>query len=244
MTTLHPSQTPPRSTAPGTAHPRSGSWIGWLIVGAFVLFTAIALLVSGAVVRVIDDSWRRDGYLTSSQIPLTTTSHAISTERIDLEDIAPLWPDIDSLLGDVRLRAAGTAGREIFVGVAPADRAAAYLDGVGHTTLSELADPATSYREHPGGAPASRPADQDFWVAEATGAGAQAVDWPMEDGTWTVVVMNADGSPGVQATVDIGATVPVQNWAAQALLIIGGALLFPGLVLVLVGLSQRRRHAR
>ena len=55
--------------------------------------------------------------------------------------------------------------------------------------------------------------------------------------------MNADGSAGVHATVDIGATAPVQDWAAQALLVSGGALALLGIALVLVGLRRRPRHA-
>jgi hypothetical protein len=246
MTTVHSPQNPQPMTpspapgrAPHTAARRTG--VGWIVTGAVILFTAIALLITGAVVRVVDDSWRRDGYLTSSAIPLSTTSHAIATQRLDLADIAPLWPDIDFLLGDVRLRATGSAGSPVFVGIAPADRVASYLDGVAHATLTELADPATTYAEHPGGAPAGKPADQDFWVAQATGTGAQAVEWPLQEGTWTVVVMNADASAGVDADIDVGITAPVQDWAAQVLLIGSTVMGLFGIALILVGV-YRRRH--
>jgi hypothetical protein len=247
MTTLHSPQNPNSTTSvpppgrpPHTGARRTG--IGWIVAGAVVLLTAVTLLISGAVVRVVDDSWRRDGYLTSSEIPLSTGTHAIATQRLDMADIAPLWPDIGGLLGDVRLRATGSAGSAIFIGVAPADRAAAYLDGVGHATLTELADPATTYAEHPGGAPAAKPADQDFWVAQAAGNGAQAVEWPLDEGTWTVVVMNADGSAGVDAAIDVGITAPVQEWAAQGLLIAGAALGLLGIALILVGVRRRSAH--
>jgi len=238
MTTVH---SPLSTSAPAAVTRRGG--LGWIVSGAVVLLIAFTLLVTGVVVRVVDDSWRRDGYLTSSQIPLSTTTHAIATENLDLADIAPLWPDIDSLLGKVRLRATGTAGSAIFIGVAPADRVAAYLDGVGHATLTELADPATTYAEHPGGAPAAKPADQDFWVAQSTGNGAQAVEWPLGEGTWAVVVMNADGSAGVHADIDVGITAPVQELAAKAVLIAGGALGLLGIALILIGVRQRRRPA-
>ena len=247
MTTLNSPQTPRSTTAsspaPGPAPVRSGRGIAWLVSGALVLFMAIATLITGAVVSVADNSWRQDGYLTSDQIALTTQSHAISTERLDLEDIAPLWPDIESLLGDVRIQATGPAGSAIFVGIAPADRAAAYLDGVGHATLTELADPATTYAEHPGGAPAARPADQDFWVAQSSGTGTQAVQWPLDDGAWAVVVMNADGSAGVDARVDLGATAPVQEWAGRVLLIGGAVLALFGIALILLGVYRRRSAA-
>ncbi|HET6532967.1 MAG TPA: hypothetical protein VFH03_20450 [Actinoplanes sp.] len=243
MTTVHPPQTPASSATGRT--PRAGatrSGIGWIVTGSVVLLTAIMLLITGVVVRVIDDSWRRDGYLTSSPIPLNTDSHAIATQRLDMADIAPLWPDVNRLLGDVRLRATGTAGSAVFIGVAPADRVAAYLDGVGHATLTELADPATTYATHPGGPPATKPADQDFWVAQASGTGAQAVEWPLDDGAWTVVVMNADGSPGIGADIDVGITAPVQDWAAQTLLVGSSVIGLIGITLILIG-GYRRRHA-
>lgn len=244
MTTVHPH---PSTSAPAdgrTPHPgarRSGT--GLIVAGAVVLLVAVTLLVTGAVVRVVDDSWRREGYLTSSRIPLRTSSHAIATQRLDMADIAPLWPDVDSLLGDVRLRATGTNGKAIFVGIAPADRVAAYLDGVGHATLTELADPATTYAEHRGGAPAAAPAGQDFWVAQSAGTGARSVEWPLDEGVWTVVVMNADASAGIDADIDVGITAPVQDLAAQGLLISSAALGLAGIALVLAGVHRRRANA-
>ena len=234
MTATHP---PVTAYAPKTPR-RSGAAL--FVTGAFLLFTALVLLITGTVIRVIDDSWRRDGHLTSGQIALTSPSHAIATERLDLEDIAPLWPDVGGLLGDLRLRALGTGGEPVFIGIAPADRAAAYLGGMGHATLTELEDPVTTYAEHPGGAPAGKPTDQDFWVASSSGTGLRAVEWPTTAGSWTVVVMNADGSAGVNASVDVGITAPVQQWAANTLLISGGVIAVFGILLILGGFRRRR----
>jgi len=237
MTTVHQAQSP--LTAPGTRPPRR-SGTGWFVTGAILLLTALTLLIAGAVVQAIDDSWRHDGYLTSREVALTTSSHAITTERIDLADIAPLWPDVDGLLGKVRLRAESTDGKPVFIGIAPAGRAEAYLNGVGHATLTELADPATTYAEHPGGAPGEAPAGQDFWVARAAGSGTQVVEWPPTEGDWTLVVMNADGSAGVDADIDVGITAPVQEWGGRVLLIVSAFLGLLGALFVFVGFRRRR----
>ena len=117
-----------------------------------------------------------------------------------------------------------------------------YLDGVAHSTATELDDPA--YTEHPGTAPGEAPTDSDIWTAQASGTGTQSMTWKPSGGNWTVVVMNADGSAGVDARTDVGATVPIVDtlvhWllALSALLAVGG-----GLVLRFLQVSARRRSA-
>ena len=58
----------------------------------------------------------------------------------------------------------------------------------------------------------------------------------MRDGSWSVVLMNADGSPAVDAAVSAGVSVPFLDdlglwlWiAAAALLALAGALVAGGL---------------
>ena len=236
MTTV---QNPITGLAP-QAPRRRHRGVAWFVTGTIALVTAVIVLITRTVITAIDDAWRHDGYLTSHQIPLATGSHAIATERLDLSDIAPMWPDIERLLGEVRLRAAGNNGKPLFIGIAPADQADAYLNGVGHATLSELEDPVTTYAEHAGGAPAGAPADQSFWVSQANGFGPQAIEWPLSEGRWTIVVMNADGSPGVDANVDLGITAPVQEWAARLLMAIGWALALLATALLVIGAVRRR----
>ena len=78
------------------------------------------------------------------------------------------------------------------------------------------------------------PADQDFWAASAHGAGTQTVAWDLEDGDWSIVVMNADGSRGVDTDISAAAKVPflgslgwVSLGGALVLLITAGTLPLP-----------------
>lgn len=64
-----------------------------------------------------------------------------------------------------------------------------------------------SYSAQTGTAIPARPAAQRFWAASSTGAGRQTVSWKLRNGSWRVVVMNADGSPGVATDAKVGATV-------------------------------------
>ena len=92
-----------------------------------------------------------------------------------------------------------------------------------------------------GGPPASPPTEQDFWVAQATGSGTQTLQWTPTAGDWTVVVMRADGSAGVDASLGVAATVPGLTRAAWGLL--GGGALMLAVGGLIVALAVRRAHA-
>jgi hypothetical protein len=68
------------------------------------------------------------------------------------------------------------------------------------------------------------------------GTGTQRLDWDVKDGSWSVVVMNADGSRGVDTTISAGAKVPFLGplgWVSAGggivLLLAAGGLLYLGL---------------
>ena len=70
-----------------------------------------------------------------------------------------------------------------------------------------------------GGAPATLPGQESFWVAQASGTGQQELLWVPAAGDWTAVVMNADGSRPVVAYLSFGATAPGLSAIWPALLI-------------------------
>ena len=63
------------------------------------------------------------------------------------------------------------------------------------------------YAERPGDRRPADPAGQDIWVASTHGEGRQTLDWDVEAGRWSVVVMNSDGSRGVDADVSAGVSI-------------------------------------
>jgi hypothetical protein len=66
-------------------------------------------------------------------------------------------------------------------------------------------------------------------VASVSGSGEQTLDWTIERGEWALVIMNADGSPGVSADVRFGVKT------LSVLLPIGLASLAVGLVALIGG---------
>ena len=65
----------------------------------------------------------------------------------------------------------------------------------------------------------------------------------MGDGDWSVVLMNADGSRGVTADVDLGAKLSFLLWVAIGLLI-GGVLVTGGSAALVVLAARRPRPPR
>jgi hypothetical protein len=227
---------PPSRTSPGR--------VIATVVGALLLLPALGLLGGGGVL-LWADQWERsdDGYLYTASDAFATPGHALLSERIDLDPGAD-WVGLSAALGTARVDVtAADPGVELFVGIAPAADATAYLDGVQRTVVDDLGLDTSAADQVllPGGAPSGPPVDQDFWTVEATGTGTQQLDWDPDDGSWTLVVMNADGSAGVAVDARIGATVPALTGLAWGLL--GGGLFLLLLAVLLLVLGLRRPAA-
>ncbi|WP_416954195.1 hypothetical protein ACNKF0_17870 [Nocardioides sp. T5] len=107
-------------------------------------------------------------------------------------------------LGDVRIHARADTSTPLFVGVAATSDVDGYLGDVSRDTLRDFRVGRAVLRTTDGGAPATPPSDQTFWVAQAIGTDA-TLTWDLEDGDWTIVLMRADGTTGVSADVSTGA---------------------------------------
>ena len=71
---------------------------------------------------------------------------------------------------------------------------------------------------------ATEAAEQEFWVASAAGSGTQELTWDATSGRWAAVVMNADGSPGITASLTIGAKSGLIAPLAVVLTLLGVAI--------------------
>jgi Domain of unknown function (DUF4389) len=229
---------PPASEAVETApRGRGAGGVALLVVGSIAALLAFALLAGGCAAVVVDRTQRDDdGFLMSPTEDFSTATYAIASENADVDLDGPDWATTD-LLGTVRIRS--ESERPVFVGIAREADVAEYLDGVEHAVVTEI-DEEPEYSERRGGAAEGRPADQTFWAASATGAGEQTLEWEPEDGSWNVVVMNADGSRGVAAELSIGGELDPLIWIGVGLLV-GGALLAAAAALAITAGIRRRR---
>jgi hypothetical protein len=253
--TVSPSGTAARQPLPsarndsrGTSAPTATS--GWtagpiiaLVLGCLVALTSLGALSGGAVALWTDITQRQDGFVTSPTVELDTDAYAVVTEGIEIHADGPDWILPRAILGDVRVTASSRT--RIFVGVARSADVERYLEGVSYSVVPNLAErdgrdlPATA-----GSAPASGPDIQGFWVASSTGTGTQSIRWAPSNGSWSLVVMNADASSGVDFEGDIGAEVPVLRPIAIGLLIGGGVLLLIAIAVIGGGIARAGRSNR
>lgn len=218
--------------------PRSGSRIALTIVGAVAALLAVLALVGGGALVAVNQTQRDgDGFYASDAKTLTTPTNALVSDNLDFGTDTPDWLFRKGRLGTIRVTATGTPGKPIFVGVARESQVDAYLRGVAHDEITdfEFRPFSVTSTRRPGTATPAAPTTESFWATTASGTGRQTATWTVREGSWGVVVMNADGTPGVGTDVSVGAKAGFLLWLGVGLLtagvilgIGGGALIFLG----------------
>jgi hypothetical protein len=195
------------------------------------MLLALAVLAAGAGLLWANSHRRNDGYVTTGSHRFDTAAHALTSPSVQVGKVTPDW-----LIRRVRVSATSTdTSRPLFVGIGPSRDVAAYLANVSRSELRDFDGSTATYTNQPGSRTPAPPATRKFWVATAQGRGTQTLSWKVRTGHWDVVVMNGDGTAGVDAAVNLGARtppllVPGLALVAMAIMIgIGGfALVYPG----------------
>jgi hypothetical protein len=218
----------------------SGARLGAAIAGAIVGFFAVGMLALSGLLLWTNSHKDHDGYISTKTERFSTATGAIATDNLDITDV-PGWI-LDR--GHVRLAVSPQTGKPVFVGIAPTKDVRAYLRGTAHATVTDVDYPSfhATYRTTRGGSIATPPSDKPIWAASAQGPGRQTLTWRVKDGNWSVVVMNADGSPGVAAGVKAGTRLTFLGAAAWSTLGGGILLLVTAGGLMYVGLREPRRR--
>lgn len=218
------------------AQPRSRIVV--LVIGCLLLLPALGVLAAGAALGIAATQRDADGFFEVTLDPVTTPTVAVTARdlRFAADPGSPDWV-VDWFDADVRLRVSGIdPDSETFVGIGRSADVDRYLAGTAHTRVVELTGGARPvYRDQPGDAEIAAPTSQDFWVAEAVGTDTLQLDWEARAGRWSVVVMNADGSPDVAADIDVGLRVGFLATLIVVLLASGVVLTAIALVLIVVG---------
>ena len=213
-----------------------------IVLGAIGVLFGLAVLAGGGFLLWVDRTQREDGYLTTPSERFSTPTYALTRTRLDVGTNGADWVLNDNWFGKVRIRGESPGANTLFIGIGPEAAVAKYLASVSHASVQDVEfDPfRVTYHQVAGGAPQGPPTNQHFWAASASGVGTQTLTWKVRDGDWTVVLMNADGSRGVDADIDLGAKLSFVLWVAIGLLI-GGALVVVGSTALIVLAARRPR---
>jgi hypothetical protein len=219
----------------------TGSRIAALVIGVLLGLVALCLLAAGGAGVWADTTQREGGYVTTDVHEFSTSGSALATEPAKLGSAGVAWLYSPRLLGKLRIRVTPvSAGPRVFVGIGRSTDVDRYLAGVSHTLISDFWSNKVE-AVGGGGALASAPGKQSFWVASATGSGAQTVVWKPVKGSWSVVGMNADGRAGLDVKADLGARLPSVLWVALGVLA-AETVFMAGGVLLILGAVRRRRE--
>lgn len=203
-----------------------------LIFGSLILLIGIALLIGGGAIVGVDRTFTdEDGFLTAPSGELQRDTYALAGEMVLEGDWIWWWKEPTT--AQVRM----TGERPVFIGIAPRSDVEGYLSGVSYSQIEDLDFDeyrtdrvwTTDFRDYVGPDAPALPEEQTFWHTSVQGEGLQTLRWPIEPGDWMLVVMNADGTRGIEVAGTAGVQAP---W----LLGVGIGVLAAGVVLVALGL--------
>jgi hypothetical protein len=211
---------------------------GRLIGGGVLATVGTVIALGGGGVLALGGS---DGEFSSGHRDVSTSTSALVSKVATINNTA----DVTEVLGQPRIKIAADAmngERNVFIGVGRKADVDRYLAGAQVDRVNDVeVDPWSLDKTRiEGTAKPKPPATQSFWVAKSSGSSA-AIDWKVRDGNYRVVVMNADGSRGVQTESEFTVRVPHLASAATVALVLGIVIVAGGIVLMAI--PGRRRPA-
>jgi hypothetical protein len=230
------------TTGPVARRPRNGRRIAAIVAAGLVTLLSLGFLTVGGLLLWGDSQKDAGGYISTRTDRFSTETAALATDNLDV-NLGGTSSVVDTdLFGKVRLRAESQDGKPVFIGIARTSDVSDYLRGTAHELVTDIDTSPfqADYSRKGGDRKIAAPGKQDIWAASAHGDGRQALTWDVEDGDWSVVVMNADGSPGVHADVSAAANLSWLDDAGRVAITTGVVLLFIAGGLFYLGVRPQR----
>jgi hypothetical protein len=219
--------------------------IASVIAASLAGLLSIGLLAAGGLLLWGDSKKDDQGYISTVSHRFVTERAALATDNLNLD-----LDGLDTVInrdhyGTIRLQVDPRADKPTFVGIAPTKDVDRYLHGTSHALVTDISYSPfhAHYADRPGATRPAAPAAQGFWSASAHGTGRQTLTWDVQDGDWSVVVMNEDGSRGVDAGVRAGADVPWLSDLAWGATIAGIVMLLIATGFTVVAVRTKPRIA-
>ncbi len=222
------------------------------IIFAFIfLFMGILSTISGITIFAVSNIYTdNQGYFTSPEFQLTQ-DNAVAVVFSDINininvnnSNSVYQPDLSNI---VQIRMALKSNQAYFIGVGPTSDVENYLSTVPYAKITDfnwntglqvssiLTNPTAT-----GNLTNNVPANHTFW--SATGSSNQFLNWIPKSGSWTFVVMKANGAKGIDVGIQAGAKVPILSAIAIFLVIFG--IMFIVLAIVMFILVARSNKAK
>ena len=191
---------------------------GWTVGRIIALAAGSVLLLvswpsSPAAHLVWADAEQVDsGYVTTSTATYSTSGYALASDSINVHSLG-LFVD------EVRIRITSSdPSRPLFAGIA------ATGDCRARPGRRQPHDGERTRRHRPSGHRGPGGSGRRAALGRAVqGTGNLILTWAVQDGDWTVVVMNTDARPGLSVRAEAGLSALALPWLAGELLAVGAA---------------------
>ena len=204
---------------------------------------SLGLLAAGGLLLWGDSQKDDQGYLSTRTERFATNTYALTTDNLDIDLDGADWLLTRDRFGKVRLTVEPHTSKPVFVGVARTATSRATCPepatSSSPTSTTRRSTPTTagsSARRSP-----THPPTTGSGRHPPQGSGRQALTWDVEDGDWSIVVMNADASRGVDVGVKAGAELGFLNGAGWGAIIAGLIVLSLAALLAVLGIRSRPR---
>jgi len=217
-----------------------------LIFGVIIVLISFGLIAGGAIIFWADAKYVDSaGFLASDTLHIERDSHAVVAGPIEIDEVAL---KVLRGLGVITIfefqGVNNNPSKPIFMGVADESDLESYLNNVDYDEITSidfgwhLDFDEVRYVNHPGTLMPSAPDSETIWTASVDGTATQKLVWETEVGSYSIIMMNGDGSGGIDLDVVFKAKIPsIVGWGI-GLLVVGIVLLIIGSLMIFLAVRR------
>jgi hypothetical protein len=203
-----------------------------IVVGALTASAAIALIILFGTA----------GRLDSGSHQVASSASAIVTDISKIQDTNEVvavtgWPVVAA-------SASGGNTSGVFIGIGRSRDVERFLAGVAFDRVTDI-----EFRPFeldlsrvPGSTESTPPGAETFWVASSKSTTDAQLSWRIADGDYRMVIMNADGAPGVITAARVQLLLPNAFPLSLAVLGVGLVVTSAGIVIAVLATTRGRRR--
>ncbi len=222
-----------------------------LVFGIIILLISMALIAAGGTLLWVNSRYiDSEGYLTSDTLHIERDSHAVVAGPIELDAAALTVLRSIGVITIFEFEGENNdASKQIFMGVADEVELENYLDNVEYDEIDNIGFgwrlnfDRTAYINHPGDDQPSLPASESIWAASAGGTASETLVWETRAGSYSLVMMNDDGSRGVDLDMIFKAKIPSIVGFGVGVLVSGIVLLAVASLMIFLAVRRKATKA-